>query len=63
MERIKTLRDQAELLRRLAASFDAPEIKADLQSLAERCESLAETLSRKALDQQTRPIADLANDG
>jgi len=63
MERIKTLRDQAEFLRRLAASFDAPEIKADLQSLAERCESLAETLSHKALDQQTRPIADLAKDG
>ena len=47
MRRIQTLRDQAELLRRLAANFDMPTIKADLMRLAERCDALADGLARE----------------
>ena len=63
MGRVETLREQADLLRRLAVSFESPQIKEDLLGLAERCDRLAADLSRGLADQQMRPVTDLAKSG
>jgi hypothetical protein len=63
MQRAETLRKQADLLRRMATSFDSPQIKQDLLNLAERCERLAAEFSRELAGRQTRPVADLAKGG
>jgi hypothetical protein len=63
MGRIETLREQADLLRRLAMSFQSPQIKEDLLSLAERCDRLAAKFSRGLAEQQMRPVADIAKSG
>jgi hypothetical protein len=63
MGRIETLREQADLLRRLAMSFDSPQIKQDLLGLAERCDRLAAKSSRGLAEQQMRPVADIAKSG
>jgi hypothetical protein len=57
MGRIETAREQADLLRRLAMSFDSPQIKQDLLGLAERCNRLAAKFSRGLAEQQMRPVA------
>ncbi len=41
MTRVETLREQASILRALAATFDDQVIRGDLLRLAERCEELA----------------------
>jgi hypothetical protein len=46
MERIKTLRDQAVILRTLAASFDIENIRDRLLNLAQQCDDLADSLER-----------------
>ena len=63
MQRIETLREQANLMRRLAESFDIPQIKEELQRLAERCDQLAAKVTREVAEQRSRPIADLAKSG
>jgi hypothetical protein len=63
MGRIETLREQADLMRRLAMSFDSPQIKQDLLGLAERCDRLAAKFSRGLAEQQMRPVADIAKSG
>jgi transcriptional regulator of met regulon len=60
MQRVETLREQASLLRRLAASFGSPQIKEDLLRLAARCDRLAADFSQQFTAQQMRPDADLA---
>jgi hypothetical protein len=63
MGRIEMLREQADLLRRLAMSFQSPQIKEDLLSLAERCDRLAAKFTRGLAEQQLRPVADIAKSG
>ena len=63
MGRIEVLREQADLLRRLAMSFQSPQIKEDLLSLAERCDRLAAKFTRGLAEQQLRPVADIAKSG
>jgi len=60
MQRVETLREQADLLRRLAESFDSAQIKDELQNLASRCDQLAAKVAREIAEQRSRPIADLA---
>jgi len=45
VERVISLREQAELLRNLAWSFDAPMIRDELFALAADCERLARVVS------------------
>lgn len=59
MQRVQKLKDQANLLRRLAESFEAPQIKEDLLNLATRCDQLAARVARMLADEQARPIAEL----
>ncbi len=59
MARVETLREQANLLRRLAESFEMPQIKEDLLNLAERCDQLAASVARLLAEERARPIADL----
>jgi len=42
MTRRDRLREQAEILRNLASSFDIPTIREELLALAKKCEALAE---------------------
>jgi hypothetical protein len=60
MRRVETLRKQASLLHRLAASFDSPQIKEDLLRLAGRCDRLAADILQQLDAQQMRPVADVA---
>ncbi len=57
MRRVEVLREQAAMLRTLADSFDAPEIKADLLALADRCDQLAARVARQISDRLQEPIA------
>ena len=57
MQRVKTLQEQAELLRQLAKSFDMPTVKEDLLRLAERCDRLAQKILREVMVQRG-PITD-----
>ena len=41
MTRLDFLRSQAEVLRRLAESFDVPDLRRDVLAIAARCEELA----------------------
>ena len=47
-------------MRRLAESFDSPQMKEDLLNLAERCDLLAARVARELAEERARPIADLA---
>jgi hypothetical protein len=47
MTEAETLREQARVLRDLAARFDATDITDLLQHLARQCETLAERLERQ----------------
>jgi hypothetical protein len=46
MTRSKILREQAEILHSLAASFDMPDIRDRLLDLARQCEELARSLEQ-----------------
>jgi len=59
MQRVEILRDQANLLRRLADSFEVPQIKEDLLNLAARCDQLAANVARALAEERSRPISDL----
>ena len=52
MPRVEVLREQAEFLRKLAESFEMPEIRQDLFSLADRCEQLAAKLARELAERR-----------
>ena len=62
MQRVEMLKQQAEVLRRMAASFDAPVIKEDLLSLAERCETAAANIARELKERLQRPIDEAASE-
>jgi hypothetical protein len=63
MQRVETLREQANLLRRLAESFELPQIKEDLLHLAARCDELAGNVARALAEERARPIAELGKRG
>jgi len=62
MTRVETLREQASVLRALAASFDDASIRADLVRLAERCEELAARMAAAIQQTASRSIDDLGRD-
>lgn len=47
MTRLDFLRSQAEVLRRLAESFDVPDLRRDVLAIAVRCEELAAEILRE----------------
>jgi hypothetical protein len=55
MQRAEVLREQAELLRKLAESFELPEIRQDLFNLADRCEQLAASVSHELAQRREHP--------
>jgi hypothetical protein len=56
MTRLDFLRSQAQVLRRLAESFDVPELRRDVLAIAARCEELAsEVLREEAEEQRAAP--------
>ncbi len=59
MTRVETLREQASILRAVAASFDDDVIRNDLLRLAERCEELATRIAAAIQQNASRPISDL----
>ena len=63
MQRVETLREQANLLRRLAESFELPQIKEDLLNLAARCDQLAAHVARVLAEERARPIGALGKRG
>jgi hypothetical protein len=52
MTKIKTLRDQARVLRTLADSFDIAEIRERLLDLARQCDALAQSLEERPPEDQ-----------
>jgi len=56
MKRVEILKEQAAVLRSLAASFDDPTIRADLLNLADRCEQMAAAAARFISDRMQQPI-------
>lgn len=58
MPRVEVLREQAQLLRNLAESFEIPEIRQDLFNLADRCERLAATVERELAERRPRTTGD-----
>jgi len=59
MDRMTHLREQATLLRTLAASFDIPNIRDQLLDLATRCEALAADIEAEHRDALQKPIGAL----
>lgn len=59
MTRVETLREQASILRAVAASFDDQVIRSDLLRLAERCEELAARMAAAIQRDASRPIGEL----
>ena len=59
MTRVETLREQAGILRSVAASFDDEVIRGDLIKLAERCEELAARMAATIQQTGSRPIDEL----
>jgi hypothetical protein len=62
MTRVETLREQASILRAIAASFDDDVIRADLLRLAERCEELATRMTAAIQRNSSRPIEELGRE-
>ena len=62
MPRVEVLREQAQLLRNLAESFEMPEIRQDLFRLADRCEQLAAKLTRELAERRIRPPGGASSD-
>jgi len=60
MKQTETLREQAALLRNLAAGFDISSIKEDLLNLAGRCDQLADKAAREISDPLARPISEIS---
>ena len=58
MTRVKTLREQARVLRSLANSFDDDAIRQNLIKLAERCEELAAGIEQSIRRGSTKPAED-----
>jgi hypothetical protein len=56
MTRVGQLREQARVLRVLAASFDIPSIREELQALSERCETLAASIEKTVKQNLSAPI-------
>lgn len=52
MTRVDFLRSQAEVLRRLADSFDIPDLRQDVLAIAFRCEELAAEILRQEAEAQ-----------
>ena len=52
MPRATVLREQAALMRRLAESFEAPQVRQELLDLAEKCEALAVRVARELAARQ-----------
>jgi hypothetical protein len=63
MTRVETLKEQIELLRRLASTFDTPVIKEDLLRLADRCEHLLAEIASEPRDPRHKPINEPASSG
>ena len=62
MERVKTLHEQARILRMLATSFrDAPALSGDLLILAKRCDELAAEADREIKERLSQPIGGVAS--
>lgn len=57
MERITILREQASVLRALAASFDIPTMRDRLLELAARCDALARSLEENPQAAGLKPAA------
>jgi hypothetical protein len=58
MTRLDVLRSQAEVLRRLAESFDVPDLRRDALAIAARCEEMASTLMREEAERQGAPASE-----
>jgi hypothetical protein len=56
MERIRTLREQATVIRSLAKALDQPLLRADLLVLALRCEEMAEEAESEVTERWPRAI-------
>jgi len=57
MKRVKVLREQAQILRTLAVSFqDAPQLGGDLLILAKGCDQLANKAEREIAEKRLQPI-------
>ena len=52
MTRVEFLRSQAEVLRRLADSFDIPDLRQDVLAIAVRCEELVAEILRQEAEAQ-----------
>jgi len=52
MDRLECLRSQAEVLRRLAGSFDRPELRRNLLAIATRCEEMVADGLREEAERQ-----------
>ena len=59
MTRVETLREQASILRAVAASFDDEVIRTDLLRLAQRCDELAARMAAAIQRDASRPIREL----
>jgi len=57
------LQQRAELLRRMAGTFNSPLIKEDLLRLAARCDRLIANISQEFGAQPTCPIAAIGKKG
>jgi hypothetical protein len=58
MTRVKTLRQQAGILRSLAGTVDDDAIGQDLTKFAERCEELAAQIAQSIRRDLSKPIDD-----
>ena len=56
MDRTATLREQAKVLRVLAASFDIPSVRDELLDLAKSCEALAASIEAEHRDAEQDPL-------
>ena len=57
MKRVKVLREQAQILRTLAVSFqDAPQLRGGLLILAKGCDQLANKAEREIAEKRLQPI-------
>jgi hypothetical protein len=62
MTRVGQLREQARVLRVLAASFDIPSIREELQALSERCDTLATSIEKTVKQNLLAPIDSSSKD-
>ena len=59
--RARMMLEQAAVMRRLAKSFEKPEMRGDLFILAKRCDELADEVDRHASAEFLRPVGALAS--